>query len=393
MAFRSSYRPVDNSSLYSTVLTKPGCNLRAWFPVFQHPTILKPFGAPDETGTIQPWRTDDEYDGFTDWIHGIHIVCKAGTERKVTFLADLKDRSDFGDETPYSRLLTVVRQLARSKNPDFENLLKSVNQQSPAVPKVENAVAIQGMLLMHGGKNYMANPVIDMFMVLVKTAHDALLEKLNVRSDTPTDPDIAKRWKSGNVVDPASGKVIQVFAAGQAGGLQQVQWNAAGNASQQKGKDFARYDCDIVDTQAPPAPLTGLMQDHFKPWDNVFHRLEAGEMVEQLCSAYKPDLIAKAFLDSAFEDLVPQRIRAKFGAATKFVPGFSAPAPMGTAATAPSSGITGVAPLPQGAAYFNAQSQRADDTEAQTPAGPVGLEDQINTLKAMAEKMKQNSKR
>jgi hypothetical protein len=246
---------------------------------------------------------------------------------------------------------------------------------------------------MHGGKNYMTNPVADMFLVLVKTAHDALLEKLNERSMNPMAPNRDDRWASGNVVDPTSGKVIQVYAAGQSVGPAKVNWNAAssgGGAAESKGKDFSRYDANITDMGAPAQPLTDLMRNHYRPWGDVFRHLEAGEMVEILCSAYKPDLIAKAFLNSAFEDLVPQRIRSKF-APGGHVGGYL-PTPNQTPAAPipPVNNVAATTPIPQAnVSYFNTMSsQSIPEDHGSGVEGPQSTDATINTLKAMAERLR-----
>lgn len=274
----------------------PDTDLTICTPGWNGPTYFMPVGSP------QPGMSDADDD---NWYHGISdLIRGAGTLRPVSFLNTPSDL-DFGDFelTPYDLLRQTAWRRSLSTHPQWQALFQHAKHR-PALPNPNRAVLMQGMLYRYPKVPYWTAPIDNALLLLSLPltiavrkllCDDAIVEELFYPDVAAGRPTVLRFYRHpGQALLPAEWTLVRESPA----------WIPSGEHQRKP-----HLLCELVrPTEGVrlsfPSPVDRALA--LKPWSTVIRRLTVAEQLRCLSTAFDPDLIRAAFLDSRYEPDLPQ---------------------------------------------------------------------------------------
>lgn len=295
------------ANLLGNYIAEERSGLRTYTLSWDNPTIFKPLPFVENQETILPHVFEDDPDTLTDWIVELpYYVRSAGQTRKITFNSELHGEDvDRFTETPYARLLRMVRQLAKEEGPrsDWDAMLKGGNNASPVVPKIKSTAAMQGILYMHDGKDYSKDPRANILLCLSPSAAQSIATLMHLKTEDCPEG-------MGNLFSKNPVKMLHFQRSDNAFSLL-PKWDVfLSNPKDDDADNNREFKTHVVRVVTPPerikVPGDDYARRNFKPWNDVMRKLSVKEQLELLCSAYNLDVIEAVFSSSEFMDELPK---------------------------------------------------------------------------------------
>jgi hypothetical protein len=308
MSYRDDVPRGDGMGRYPGFhLTLPEAKHSTFKPGEKGKTLFRAF--PEvQNGVEMPYRAGPDPYNFTYWMRAEKMVRSMGTSTKFTAFTRVKgkDRNYIGPIEKFCYTLTkVFKDTPALVPPSWLNWKLNKG----ALPRVEAAGLLQGMLFENSGKEYKGEdgrykPLFPVILTIAKTAREQLeiLCNTEVPGYTGAPDDYNKRFSCGDFISCAGGKLLQLTLV------------------PASGLSFAHYTVSITSKQIPLKPE--LVAQNFKPWDQLLKFLTVEEQLSLLIQEFPPEAIDFVFGQGEWASMLGSGIIGKWDNRNK------APAPV-----------------------------------------------------------------
>lgn len=216
------------------------------------PTVIRPFPC-IEGDSFQPARYSEH--AYSKWFSECTMVSSFGNPQKSWIAYDPEDKSYEIRSNPAFMVYDLASQVSTGKvrgPQEWALAIKGGMGKSSAVSRPDRAVIIRCAIYEYKG---IPKPVADglapfhqtVFMVLKKSAAQALFRELGMPSSTTSGPDINEKYASGDVVSVNDGAYFVFYEIGMTPRGYTPPTSSAAGYSNGKNKPIG-YDCLISKT-------------------------------------------------------------------------------------------------------------------------------------------------
>jgi hypothetical protein len=351
MSYRDDVPRGDGMGRYPGFhLTLPEAKHNTFKPGEKGKTLFRAF--PEmQNGVEMPYRAGPDQFNFTYWMKAEKMVRSMGTGTKFTAFTRVKgkDRNYIGPIEKFCYTLAKVIKDTPTSIPQEWVKWKALKG---ALPRVEAAGLLQGMLFENNGKEYKADgrykPLFPVLLTIAKTAREQLETLCNteVPGYVGAPDDYGKRFSCGDFISCAGGKLLQF------------------NLVPPSGIAFAHYNVAVTQKQIPLKPE--LVAQNYLPWEKLLKFLTLEEQIQLLVQEFPPDAIDFVLGQSEWSNMLGSTVRGSWDNRGKVVTAPSAPqqsSPQAPPPTTTANAVPATVVTPSEDAPWNDDGATSQDIE------------------------------